>query len=204
MYLVLHFLPISYPFFTEFWTFSGFSTVKFSQSKRPVTVLRMRNNKRIIAALCKSVLALLPHRPGRARIVRKKSRPTSKKTVLQEWLKELWYSTLASTIPTSGNHGTSLKFWSLVVGILFKFANDSKWNYKLRDGPVHTPPQCSLTLGILLALPLATSNYKGFASKTELVVLVARQLPLPPFTHYVTFYRGYWTFSRFSTLTFSH
>ena len=35
----------------------------------------------------------------------------------------------------------------------------------------HTPPQCSLTLGILLALPLAISNYKGIASKTELVVL---------------------------------
>ena len=39
----------------------------------------------------------------------------------------------------------------------------------LRPKLYQTPSQCSLTLGILLALPLAISNYRGIASKTQLV-----------------------------------
>lgn len=36
----------------------------------------------------------------------------------------------------------------------------------------HTPLQCYLTLGILPALRLASTNYKGFASKTKMANIV--------------------------------
>ena len=54
-----------------------------------------------------------------------------------------------------------------------------------KDRERHTPPQCCLTLGILSALPPATSNYKGIASKTELVSWMSVLTPftLPPFSY---------------------
>ena len=87
----------------------------------------------------------------------------------------------------SPNHILSRQGHDRVIPFVLRLAEHTRIHTHTHRN-THTPPQCSLTLGILLALPLATSNYKGFASKTELVVLHSH-ITLVHF--HMTFYREF-------------